>query len=136
MNMNPLKIDPYKLDPRTAAKLNGYIKNAEHGEKIRTITAEEIAQVLRQYTEKLDIDPEAMEGINVKIDINAEDFPIIGVLPKSTHFAASYHGGNWYINSIDRHATRIRKNQVIATFPLKTKYAITNKYETCHILDR
>lgn len=115
----------YESLPEVIALTNA-IKEVEGRASARTITAADIINSLKDYTETLGITKKAMEGVEVWIDPNAQKFPkAYKYDPTSTQFQAEYKSGCWRITEITRFHCDTRK--VVATMPEATKKAIIER---------
>ena len=79
---------------------------------------------------KLPIAKKYYEGIEVEIDVNAQDFPnAYKYTPESTIFCAVYKNRNWHITNIRRDTCKRPKEKITLVLPSETKQAIIRFYE-------
>ena len=111
-------------------RINMAIKEAEGKATVRTIDYALMKQFLTEVERKYDISKRAMEGLYLKIDMNAQTFPkAYTYMPVSTIITVKYHNGAWVLHSISRDRTHMTNQAVIViTMPEATKQAIINRF--------
>lgn len=107
------------------------IKMAEGRASVRTITADEIVTALCDTFETLGISKKAMDGVEVSIDLNAQDFPsAYKYTPESTIVDAIYKGGSWRVTSICRDACRRYSQRIRVKHTEASREAILSRFTT------
>lgn len=119
-------------DAATIEALTAEIRAAEGRAKVRTITAENIFCALAGIEKKFGIPKKYMDGIEVDVDWNAQDFPAAyNGLPESTRFSAIYKRGTWRVTEIYRYYTRRASQTVkVYTMPEAAKETLVARYST------
>lgn len=105
-------------------KLTKAIKEAEGRATARTITADDIVDILSRIT----VPKSKLNGTIVKYD-GAEHFPsTYKYLPESTHFIAKNSNGKWYITDLFRSVCPNRKtwNTHISYSPEAQEWILEN----------
>ena len=117
------------LREQIAAPLTEAIEAAEGRATARTITAWEVVVALREVEERLSISKKAMDGVEVSIDINAQDFPrAYKWPPESTHFDAMYKGGYWRVTNVYRYKTQTPRFRHIVRLTEEAKRAVISRH--------
>lgn len=87
-------------------KLSAALDEVQKFSRVRTITVEDIRDTLADVEKRLNITKKALEGAQVRADINAQNFPsAYKYTPESTVFRAVFRGGKWRIAAIARERT-------------------------------
>ncbi len=90
-------------DEKMLNALNAAIKEAEGKARERKLHYYDIFSYLEKVEQKLSITKKAMEGTEVVINVNAQDFPkAYKWIPESTFFDAIFLRGTWRITRIYR----------------------------------
>lgn len=94
------------IDQKHIDKISQEIKQAEGRATARTITAQDIIdecdRILQRYY-GLGASLESLEGTEIHININAQDFPnAYKYTPESTWFDAVYRGKKWRLTDVTR----------------------------------
>ena len=138
----PQKADELKAELATVSeelkaelgKLEAALDDVHKRCTARTIDADRVLWILQKYFDKLGITKKAAEGIVVRVDPEAQDFPsAYKWTPDSTSFTARFHAGSWIITDIRRQSCARYKDQIIATLPEEAKNAILAQYTYLHI---
>ena len=83
------------------------LEDAQKKCSARTISAHEICEELLFIDSKLNLPKKYMEGIEIYVDLNAQNFPnAYKYRPESTVFTAIYKRGEWQLTGIYRATTR------------------------------
>lgn len=119
-------------DAATVEALTAAIRAVEGRAKVRTITAEKVLSALSAIERKFGIPKKHMDGLEIDVDLNAQDFPAAyNGRPESTRFLAVYKRGTWRVTEIYRHYTRCASQTVkVYTMPEATKAALVARYST------
>ena len=94
-----------KISIRDAEKLNAAIQEAERKARTRTITAENIKDMLELVDDRLKLVSTKTDAVGTLVfgDPNAQHFPsAYHGIPESTHFVAELTRTGWKVVSIDR----------------------------------
>ena len=98
--------------------------------RVRTISTWVIIESLETIEKRLGISKKAMEGIKVRVDANAQNFPgAYRGRPESTWFSAEYRKGSWRITSIGRNDTARAGNGCNIFLTDGAREALLTKYE-------
>lgn len=109
--------------------IDSAIKDQEGRASARTITAKAVLRYITEVEDKLMIAKAAMDGIEVDVDINAQDFPsAYKWTPESTHIKALYKRDHWVITYIYRSQCRRRSQEVVCHLTDAAKEAIINRH--------
>lgn len=111
------------------SKIEAVINEVQGRSTERLITSDNIVKELDTVEKKLGITKKAMEGIQVDIDVHAQDFPkAYKWTPMSTRFCATYRGGKWRVTDIGRHACRKWGKNIIVKHTEDSQKAIMEKF--------
>lgn len=93
-----MKIKLSDLDAIRAA-----LDDVQNKSRVRTISAENIAELCKRVETRLDIPKSALKGVAFTADYNAQAFPnAYKGRPESTHVSALHNGREWIITGIYR----------------------------------
>lgn len=97
---------------------------------VRTITTEEIENVLNEYFSRLKISKKSMIGSVVyDCDLNARYFASsYKYTPESTHFSAEYKSNGWVVTSVWRGQTNRYSSKLCVKLSEQAKQAIIDRY--------
>lgn len=109
--------------------LAGVLDEVQKRCSARTVTPEVIVEILARLEDKLAITKKAMEGLVVRVDPCAQDFPgAYKYTPESTQFSARYSNGSWRVTELERAATRRQNQRIVVEHTEVSKAAILARY--------
>lgn len=119
-----------KISINDTEKLTAAIKEAERRATARTITADNIRDVLDSVDKRLRIMSTKTDAIGTKVycDYHAQSFPsAYRFTPESTHFVAELTKTGWKVVSIDRGICRSPSSKCRIEFTAKTMARMAEK---------
>lgn len=122
--MKPINIT--KLTEAGKSKLEQKLNEVQARSQVRTISMSNFTMLSERLNNFLSIPKKHMDGMGVKIDFNAQDFPkAYKYMPQSTIVWCENIKGNWYIRGIERgECKRVRLTWF--NVPDEAKEAIVN----------
>ncbi len=115
---------------RQFPKIQTALEEAQKRCTARTIDLADICEALDEIDKHFGLKKKDMEGLTVKVDCNAQDFPrAYKHTPESTVFSAYFKSGSWRIYNIYRDTTAKPGHGVqVIDLPVTTKNALIEKY--------
>lgn len=118
---------------KNIAKLNAYLEELQARCSMRTLTAENIVNILDNVEKRIGVPKKYLEGTKV-------DYTGAEVLPRSyrfycesTHFNAYHDGKHWHITFIGRLKCPRRKNNTSVELSELTKKAIVREISSMEV---
>lgn len=108
-------------------QLDMVLEDIQKRTTVRNIDSAHIIEWLYDYTQELNIPKKYMDGITVRVNLNAQKFPsAYKYTPESTWFMATYKSGSWRVIGIIRDTCTNCGRKV--TLPEEAQKALVRKY--------
>lgn len=119
--------------PENMQQLQEAVDKVQKGCKVRRISAEIIAEALKEVDRELQIPDSAKKGIVVNVDWHAQTFAKaygkMGI-PESTQFKARFASDGWRVTEISRGTCRGASRECLVTLTDKAQEALIRRFST------
>lgn len=116
------------IDEKHMEKITEILNDVQKKCKARKIDFNDIINVTKKVEKHLDIKKKDLEGIQITVDVNAQEFPnAYKYIPYSTFFNAIYRNKKWRLTDVYREMTNRRYAVNIKLTDVAKNAIIANK---------